>query len=240
MVHICPNGFKLLNFVPPTLRPQLYLRPSLLPPPTSAAWIICFSIFHESFLLYVRAAFPPPLCFLRPLCHPSSLSELLPRPLTVCFMGYTVCLLNCLLPCIPSCPIILLSVTSYFLVTSSSSLLSSLIYPLLCPPPCLLPYLYPPSVSCILFLLIPSCPLSSSPSCPPPSLPYLLILVSSPPPSAISCPADLCCMRLPACFDRQGPDLVSDPAATQAEGCVSLTFRHSRGHAHAKGHLTFP
>lgn len=31
-------------------------------------------------------------------------------------------------------------------------------------------------------------------------------------------------MCLLACFDRQGPDLVSDPAATQAEGCVSLTF----------------
>lgn len=185
--------------------------------------------------------FPLLPCFLRPLCHPFSLSLLLPPPPNCVLYGlYCVSAqpspsLHTLLPNYPLIRNLLFS--CHFLFLSPLSL----IYPLLCPPPCLLPpHLYSPSVSCILFLLIPSCPLSSSPSCPPPSLPYLLILVSSPPPSAISCPEDLCCMRLPACFDRQGPDLVSDPAATQAEGCVSLTFRHSRGHAHAKGHLTFP
>lgn len=57
------------------------------------------------------------------------------------------------------------------------------------------------------------------------ALPYLLILVSSPL-SGISCPEDLCCMCLLVCFDRQGPDLVSDPAATRAEGCVSLALDH--------------
>lgn len=110
-----------------------------------------------------------------------------------------------LLPCIPFCPIILLPVTSYFLVTSSAfpspdflTFILSDLSPALPSSPCHVPPFAPlpllsPSVCCILFLLVPSCPRSSSPSCPLPLaplsavLPYLLILVSSSL-SGISCP----------------------------------------------------
>lgn len=83
------------------------------------------------------------------------------------------------------------------------------------------------------------CPSPLPPSLYPPPRSYLLILVVSAPVS-ISCPGSLRRACLPARFDRQAPDLVSDAAATLAEGSVSLTFsditrkRSSGGHAHVR------
>lgn len=99
------------------------------------------------------------------------------------------------------CPIILLLITTYFLVTSSTSsspdffpwyLFTHYLSTALPTThvPHLLPYLFPPEVSCILFLLMSLCPLTSSSSCPLfPPLSINSCLASL---SAISCPEDLC------------------------------------------------
>lgn len=160
-----------------------------------------------------------------------------------------------LLPCIPFCPIILLPITSYFLVTSSASPspdflafflndLSTALPSSPCHVPYLLPYLFPPLGLLHLVSLgtVMPCVLIYRPF-PPRSLsavpPYLFILVSSPPVWYLL-PWGSVLHVSAGVFWQTGPWLVSDPAATPAEGCVSLTLdhvsprKHSQGHANAK------
>lgn len=131
--------------------------------PMLALLLICLLSLHYITLRFLRCvladSFPSLPCLLHvshpffPLCtphfHPFFISA--SSSARVLHGLYCAPLQLFLLPCIPFCPIILLPITSYFLVTSSASPPSDFLTDLstalpssLCHVPYLLPYLFPP------------------------------------------------------------------------------------------------